>query len=104
MRCNSLVKRTGKTLHLIVVVYTDAVDNVLNLARLCQALRVKLIFFRNKCERFTDEEYWKVLEHDTARLRQYVTEQEVVLVVGAADPRTNLDRLQVELRAPARVS
>ena len=90
----------AKTLHLIVVVYTDAVDNVLNLARLCQALRVKLIFFRNKCERFTDEDTRIVLEHDSAKLRQYVTEQEVVLVVGAADPPKNLDWLQVELRAP----
>ena len=94
----------AKSLDLIVVVYTDAVETVLNLARLCQALRVNLIFFRNKCEQFTDEEHLKVREHDTAKLCQYVTAQEFAFVIGAADPPKNLDWLRTALRAPSRVS
>merc|ERR1712190_10462 len=86
----------AKTLHKIVVVYTDAVDSVLNLARLCKALRVPLISFRNKAEDLSTDDLQVVRDHDSRRLQE-VTGQDVTLVVGSAKTGMNLDVLKAGL-------
>ena len=91
----------AKTWHKIVVVYTDSVDNVLNLARLCTALRVPLIFFRNKAEDLSTEELEVVRDNDTKMLRK-VTGQVVTLIVGSAKLGVNTDVLKAALVPPSR--
>ena len=86
-----------KTLHRVVVVYTDAVDHVLTLARMCQALRVALIFFRNKCEGESPADLEIIRAHDTQRLER-ATQQRVHLVIGSAKTGMGLDEIRAALR------
>ena len=87
----------AKTLHKIAVVYTESVDSVLNLARLCAALRAPLIFFRNKCEGESPADLEIIRAHDTSRLER-ATQQRVHLVMGSAKTGMNLDEIRVALR------
>jgi len=63
---NTLLKT--KTLHIVVCIYTDAVDHVLNLARLMNVLKLNIVFVRNKCEDFTAEDRKHVKQHDESKL------------------------------------
>merc|ERR1719456_619876 len=73
----------AKKMHKIVVAYTDSVDNVFNLARLCKALRVPLIFWRNKSEDLDEDDLQVVREHDTAQLTKIIG-QDATVIIGSA--------------------
>ena len=89
----------AKTLHKLVVVYTESVDSVINMARLCAALRVPIIFFRNKSENLTPEEIQIVREHDTAKLHEVTgRRQDVTLVIGSATTGMNLGEIRDALQ------
>jgi hypothetical protein len=87
----------AKQLHKLIIVYTESVDGILNMARLMTALRVPLIFFRNKCEDLNADDLKLVYDNDTAML-QKVTKQEVNLIVGSAKTNLNIDKLKADLR------
>merc|ERR1711924_207842 len=72
----------AKSLHVIICVYTDAVEHALKTARFLQALGVEVIFFRNKCEDL-GEAYNLVKDHDSKKLEE-VTGQPQRLVLGSA--------------------
>lgn len=59
---------TTKALHIVVCIYTDAVDHVLKLARLMNALKLDIVFVRNKCEDFDAEVSREVKQHDENKL------------------------------------
>jgi len=66
-----VLKKT-KELHVVVCIYTDAVDHVLKLARLLDALNLNIIFVRNKCEDFNAEECREVKQHDESKLKSLI--------------------------------
>jgi len=90
----------AKQLHKIVIVYTEAVDSVLKLARLVKALRVDKVYVRNKSEDLTPEETELVLEHDVKKLQE-VTEQVPILVLTSAKTGLGMDKLKSILEAGA---
>jgi len=69
------VLRKTKTLHIVVCIYTDAVDHVLKLARLMNALDLNIIFVRNKCEDFDAEVSRDVKKHDESKLKGLVKKE-----------------------------
>lgn len=87
----------AKTLHKIVIVYTESVDGILKMARLMKALRTPLVFFRNKSEDLTPDELMLVQGNDAEQL-QKATGQTVTLIVGSAKTGMNLAKLKAELR------
>lgn len=72
---NLNVLMTTKALHIVVCIYTDAVDHVLKLARLMNALDLNIIFVRNKCEDFDDEVSRDVKLHDESKLKGLVKKE-----------------------------
>lgn len=79
------VLMTTKALHIVVCIYTDAVDHVLNLARLLNALKLDIVFVRNKCEDFTAEERRVVKQHDKNKLMGFVNKEKFLgVIIGSA--------------------
>jgi len=79
------VLMTTKALHIVVCIYTDAVDHVLNLARLLNALKLDIVFVRNKCEDFTSEERREVKQHDKNKLMRFVNKEKFLgVIIGSA--------------------
>lgn len=85
----------AKTLHKLVVVYTDAVDNSLNMAKLVQALRLPTVFFRNKAEDMRPENVDRVRNNDKAQLERVVPQMgPVSLVIGSARTGMGVENLR----------
>jgi len=79
------VLRTTKRLHMVVCIYTDAVDHVLKLARLLNALDLDIIFVRNKCEDFDAEESRDVKQHDERKLLGLVKKERFLgVIIGSS--------------------
>jgi len=72
---------TIKALHIVVCIYTDAVDHVLNMARLMSALKLDIVFVRNKCEDFTAEQKRDVKQHDESKLIGFVDKAKFLGVI-----------------------
>lgn len=90
----------AKKMHVVVVVYTEAVDSVLKLARLVKALRVATVYVRNKSENLTTEEINLVTEHDSKKLQE-VTGEAPRLLLTSAKTGLHMDPLKSLLEAGA---
>jgi len=83
----------AKTIHTIIVVYTDCADNSINMARLMKALKVNIVFFRNKSEDLTSAEVKEVAQADAAQFQKHMGVPAKV-IVGSAKNGLGCDELR----------
>lgn len=89
---NMQVLLQAKTIHTIIVVYTDCIDTSFQMAKLMRALKVDTVFFRNKSEDLTPDEAKQVQAADEKTLQDKAGLQSQV-IVGSAKNGMGCDEL-----------
>lgn len=69
-----------KTMHVVVCLYTESVESVLNQAKLLRALKVDVIFVRNKCDQIDVADHPTVYEHELHMLQEIIPDARLMLV------------------------
>lgn len=93
---NAKTLLVGKTLHIIVVVFNNCVEDCLRLARLTKALKVPAVFFRNNFTELSSEDEIAVQEHEAPKLR--AISPGFRLISGSAKTGLRTDELKSLLR------
>jgi len=88
---------TAKTIHTIIVVYTDCIDTSLKTVKLMKALKVDTIYFCYKSEGLDAEEVQLVLDEERTRIME-TAGMPKRLIVGAAKTGMGCDELLGMLR------
>jgi len=84
-----------KIMHVIVVVYNDRVEHVINLLKLVSACKTKMILVRNKCENLSKEDQKLVLENEMIKVVEQDLNCDMILI--SASSGLNIDELQAAL-------
>merc|ERR1740139_1735835 len=89
-----------KKMHAVVIVYTESVDGIINTAKAMKALKVRVIYLRNKSEDLLDnkEDYEEVMKHDTAKLKEVTNNDEVRVVIGSGRKNIGLGEVEAFMR------
>jgi len=82
----------AKTIHTIIVVYTDCIDTSLQMVQLVNALQVNTVYFRNKSEDLDEDEVKLVMDHDGKRIKEKTGKLKRV-IVGSAKTGMGCDEL-----------
>jgi len=98
---NVNVLLTTKRLHIVVCIYTDAVDHVLHLAQLMNALKLDIVFIRNKSEDLTAEEIKEVKQHEESKLMGFVDKKRFLgVIIGSGKTGLGMKALRDTITMP----